>query len=580
MFFKIWSLVSPFKKEFYRYAALATVYEGVQVATSYLISLIVRLFQAQADLRTWVMLLVGLLVFDEVFMRLDNAFDNHIIAHQSYPLYRHLKTMAVKKFLRLNLPWHRAHHSGALVGKISNGVWKVIEIIDGLSWEFVPTLIQAVISFIPLLILTPWVALISALAFGVFLWLSLKASRERHPFREKRHDLYEEEWHNSVEAVQAIGTVRGYGQTERLLKEQALLHDQIVGLGRTESHLGIYKYNRLRIRTLTWTMRVVLIVWVIQLYKGSLDVASLFFVSVLVEKLFHSFWRFARLIDRASEASEGADRLYTLMTQPEPDESGTSPTILLPVGIKFKDVCFSYDGEYSKRDGALHNFSVEIPGGTIVALVGPSGAGKSTISKVVTGEYPIQTGTIEIAGMDASLMDGAFRRSLFSHVRQGDEVSIMARTIRENIAFPRPRARLSEVIRAAKLAGIHDEIAAMKDGYQTVLGERGVRLSGGQKQRVEIARAILADRPILILDEATSSVDSKTEEVFQKNLGLIVQNKTVIVIAHRLSTVRNLAHKIVVIDRGRKIEEGTHEELLRDGKLYAELVRLQSSFGE
>lgn len=580
MFAKIWFLVSPFKKEFRRFVMLATIYESVQVVTSYLISLVVRLFQSRASLGVWAGLLFGLVIFDELFMRLDNTMDNHIVSYQSYPLYRDLKSRAIKKFLALNLPWHRSHHSGALVGKVSNGVWKVIEIIDGLSWEFVPTLIQALVSFIPLLILTPWVALLAATAFSIFLWLSLKASRERQPLREKRHDLYETEWHSSIEAVQSVGTVRAYGQTERLLKEQSSIHDQIVDLGQREARIGIYKYNRSRIRTLTWTMRIILMIWIFQLYHGSLDIANLFFVSVLVEKLFNSFWRFARLIDRASEASEGANRLYRLMNEPEPSEDGVSPVIELPVGISFKQVNFSYEGEYSRKEGALHNFSLEIPGGSIVALIGRSGAGKSTISKVVTGEYPIQFGTIEIAGIDASTMAGATRRGLFSHVRQGDEVSILARTIRENIAFPRPDVRLDEVIVAAKLAGIHDEIMAMKGGYNTVLGERGIRLSGGQKQRVEIARAILADRPILILDEATSSVDSKTEEVIQKNLRRITQGKTVIIIAHRLSTVRNLADKIIVIDRGRKVEEGTHEELVRDGKLYAQLVKLQSGGGE
>jgi ABC-type multidrug transport system fused ATPase/permease subunit len=246
------------------------------------------------------------------------------------------------------------------------------------------------------------------------------------------------------------------------------------------------------------------------------------------------------------------------------------------MGISIQNVCFAYEGDYSKEDGALHNFSLEIDPGKKIALVGPSGAGKTTIRKIVTRLVDCQKGTVLVGGVDIKDWDGHQLLEQFSYVPQGDDVYIFDESIRYNIAFPRPEAGDEEVIQAAKLAGIHDFILNLKDGYDTQVGERGIRLSGGQKQRVALSRAILADRPILILDEATSAVDAITESEIQTNMRTILTGKTAIIIAHRLSTVWGLADKIVVMDNGEKVEEGTHKELVDQNGLYARMVSLQT----
>jgi len=572
---KLWHLLAPFHRIFLLFLILITAYELVQLANSYVLSLVVRYFDQGIQPHIWLIVFVSLLVFDEINMRLDNAVDWHIIAKHSHPIYRFLKLAAIAKFLRMDITWHRRHNSGTLVGKVGDGVWKTLEIIDTLSWEFIPTLIQAIISLIPLLIISPWAAILAALTFVVFAWITVKGNREKQPFRSIRHDYYEKEWNKAIESVQSVETNLMFGQQERLMKDQAALHDGIINEAQKEHHLGVFKYNRWRIRILTFARRLILIIWIVQLTQGNLDIANLIFANVLIERLFHSFWRFARLLDRTSESGEGSGRLVNLLYEDEPKETGCLQTIpTRPIGISLKNVCFAYDGEYSEADGALHDLNLEISPGQVVALVGPSGAGKTTIRKIITRLIPVQHGEIRVGGININDWDGKQLLSLFSYVPQGDDVYIFDESIAYNIAFPRPDATPEEIENAAKLAGIHDFVYSLKDSYNTVVGERGVRLSGGQKQRVALARAILADRPILILDEATSAVDSITEDEIQTNMSRILSGKTAIIIAHRLSTIKK-ADKIVVMDQGRKVEEGTQQELIDKKGLYYLMDSLQ-----
>lgn len=245
--------------------------------------------------------------------------------------------------------------------------------------------------------------------------------------------------------------------------------------------------------------------------------------------------------------------------------------------INLSNVCFTYGHDYDPGESGLHELNLAIDKGSVVALVGPSGAGKTTIRKILTGNYPIHGGQICIGQRCLRDWDSQALRNLYSYVPQGDEVHLFADTARYNIAFAKTTASDAEIIRAASLAGIHEFLSSLPDGYMTQVGERGKRLSGGQKQRIALARAILADRPILILDEATSAVDAITEREIQNQMKQILTGKTAIIIAHRLSTIWDIADKIVVLDNGRKVEEGTHTELVQLGGLYAQMVALQTN---
>ena len=225
----------------------------------------------------------------------------------------------------------------------------------------------------------------------------------------------------------------------------------------------------------------------------------------------------------------------------------------------------------------LSDVSFTIPAGQIVGIVGPSGSGKSTLAKLIQRLYVPESGRVLVDGTDLALADPAWLRRQTAIVLQ--ENILFNRTVRDNIALAQPSAAMTAVMGAAKLAGAHDFILQVPEGYDTIIGERGSTLSGGQRQRIAIARALMRNPRILIFDEATSALDYESERVIQANMAGIARDRTVIIIAHRLSTVRS-AHRILTLDKGRLVEDGTHDQLLSTGGRYASLHRIQAGLYE
>ncbi len=221
----------------------------------------------------------------------------------------------------------------------------------------------------------------------------------------------------------------------------------------------------------------------------------------------------------------------------------------------------------------LENINLDIPANSVVALVGPTGVGKSTLASLIPRFYDVTEGSITIDGHDVRDLQAQSLRSQVAIVLQ--DVFLFHGTVRENILFGRADATEDEMIEAAKIANAHEFITQLPEGYDTMIGERGVKLSGGQKQRLSIARAILKDAPILVLDEATSSVDTETELLIQQALERLMEGRTTIIIAHRLSTIRNADLIVVLEDKG-IVEMGTHEDLMAKGGLYRHLNEVQS----
>jgi subfamily B ATP-binding cassette protein HlyB/CyaB len=242
--------------------------------------------------------------------------------------------------------------------------------------------------------------------------------------------------------------------------------------------------------------------------------------------------------------------------------------------VKFDHVTFRY-----RIDGpeVISDVDFEVPAGQIVGIVGPSGSGKSTVAKLIQRMFVPESGRVQIDGVDLAVVDPAWLRRQIGVVLQ-DNILFNA-SVRENIALADPAMAMDRVIEAATLAGAHDFILGLPEGYDTVVGERGSSLSGGQRQRIAIARALVTNPRILIFDEATSALDYESEQIIQSNMRRIVEGRTAFIVAHRLSTVRR-ANRIITIEQGRIVEDGTHDELLRSGGRYAMLYRLQAGIHE
>lgn len=314
---------------------------------------------------------------------------------------------------------------------------------------------------------------------------------------------------------------------------------------------------------------VVLIAGGLFLYGGKINFADYSAFIVSINLFLAPINTLIRFMEQFQNGFAGFERFLEVMdTEPELDLSTASEVERLEGHIELKDVTYGYDGE---RD-VLRNISLNIEKGKTFALVGPSGGGKTTICHLIPRFYGIESGSIYIDGIDIKDITMESLRRNIGIVQQ--DVYLFNASLRDNILYGRPDALEEDIIEAAKRANIHDYITSLPDGYDTVIGERGVRLSGGQKQRLCIARVFLKNPPILILDEATSALDNTTEILIQQALDELCHGRTTLVVAHRLSTVKN-ADEIAVIDGGKITEQGTHENLIELGGIYKELYSLQ-----
>ena len=310
--------------------------------------------------------------------------------------------------------------------------------------------------------------------------------------------------------------------------------------------------------------------------KEQMDIATLVTFNMYVASVQSPIRKLTQFTEQFTQGMAGFQRFRAIMhEQPDITDSPAAQALENVRGeIEFKDVTFTYD---EKKEAVLENVSLHINPGEMLALVGPSGGGKTTLCQLIPRFYEATRGSITIDGQDIRDVKLADLRRNIGIVQQ--DVFLFAGTIVDNIRYGRPDATMEEIIEAAKLAEIHEDIMRMPDGYETVVGERGIMLSGGQKQRVSIARIFLKNPRILILDEATSALDTATERKIQQAFDRLAQGRTTLVIAHRLSTIRN-ADEIIVIGEHGILERGTHAQLVRRGGVYAELAQGAALAGE
>jgi subfamily B ATP-binding cassette protein HlyB/CyaB len=420
--------------------------------------------------------------------------------------------------------------------------------------------------------------LLSFIVLGSFPFYIVISAAVTPLFRRRLSEKFQRGADNQaflVESVTGIETLKAMAvepQMQRRWEEQlagyVTASFRVQSLGNTASQLVQFVSKAVTASILYFGAKLVI--------GGTLSVGELVAFNILAGRVSAPVLRLAQVWQDFHQARLSIARLGDILnTTAEPTYAAARAALPAIRGnISFEHVSFRY-----RVDGQeiLHDVGFDVPAGQTIGIVGPSGSGKSTITKLVQRLYVPQSGRVLIDGMDLVMADPAWLRRQIGVVLQ--ENMLFNRSVRDNIALADPAMSMERVIEAARLAGAHDFILELTEGYDTMVGERGSTLSGGQRQRIAIARALVTDPRILIFDEATSALDYESERIIQQNMKEIARGRTVLIIAHRLSTVRT-ADRIFTLERGRLVEDGTHDALINTGGRYAALHRLQGGLHE
>ena len=524
-------------------------------------------------LSTLDVLIVGLVVISTTETILG-ILRTYLFAHTTNRIDVELGARLFNHLLALPMAYFQARRVGDSVARVR----ELENIRNFLTSSALTLIIDLFFTFVFLGVMFCYSPLLTWIVFGSFPVYIAISSSVTPLFRRRLDEKFRRGAENQaflVESVTGIETLKAMAvepQMQRRWEEQlagyVAASFRVLSLGNTASQVVQFVSKIVTAATLYFGAKLVI--------DGSLSVGELVAFNMLAGRVSAPVLRLAQIWQDFHQARLSIARLGDILN------SAAEPTYMagrarLPAirgNIKFDHVSFRY-----RIDGPeiLHDVSFDVPAGQMVGIVGPSGSGKSTFAKLVQRLYVPESGRVLVDGVDLAMADPAWLRRQIGIVLQ--ENVLFNVSVRENIALADPAMPMEQIIAAASLAGAHDFILELSEGYDTVVGERGSTLSGGQRQRIAIARALVTDPRILIFDEATSALDYESERIIQQNMREIAKGRTVLVIAHRLSTVRAM-DRIVTLERGRLVEDGTHDALIRTGGRYASLHRLQAGIHE
>ena len=507
------------------------------------------------------------MVLVEMYCNFYIAYYGHVMGAR---IEHDMRNEIFGHYQKLSFAFFDNQKVGHLLSRITSDLFDISELLHHGPENIVISFIKLIGAMIILFVVNPMLACVPLVVIVVMLLFALVMnSRMKSAFKENRRRIAD--INSQIEdSLSGIRVVKSFGnETEEMRKFNAG-NDRFVDSKKVSyRYMGIYNSGMGAFSTLITVIS--LIVGALLMTGGKLGAADLVTFLLYINNCTDPVKKLVNFTEQFQNGYSGYERFLEIMSiapdiQDKPD---ALPLKNVQGEVTFENVSFHYE---ESKENVLSNVNLHVPAGDYVALVGSSGAGKTTLCSLLPRFYDVTEGRILLDGKDIRDVKLKDLRDEIGIVQQ--DVYLFAGTIIDNIRYGRPDATDEEVIRAAKAANAHEFIMELADGYDTDIGQRGVKLSGGQKQRLSIARVFLKNPPILIFDEATSALDNESEKVVQKSLELLAKDRTTFVIAHRLSTIRN-AKRILVLTENGIAEEGTHKELLAKGGIYAHLYEMQ-----
>lgn len=524
--------------------------------------------QAMNTLEVLAVGLTAILVFETLL----SALRNWLFAHTSNRVDAELSAALFRHLVALPLSYFEARRVGDSVARVRE-LESIRNFLTSNAVTVVIDLFFTIVFFAVMYLYSPLLTLIVALTIPIYLAISMFITP---PLRARLDEKFKRGAENQsflVETVTGIGTLKAMAVEPRMRDRWEKQFAGYIQTGWDVTVLSNWGSHLIQLVSKLTTVAI-LFFGAQAVIAGDLSVGSLVAFNMLSGRVAQPILRLSQLWQDFQQVRISVDRLGDILNSPAEPEHNPNRATLPPIKgrVAFDKVRFRYRPDAPE---ALRGVSLDIAPGEMIGIVGPSGSGKSTLTKLVQRLYVPEQGRVLVDGTDLALVDPAWLRRQIGVVLQ--ENILFNRTVRENIALANPTLPMDRVIAAAELAGAHEFILGLAQGYDTVIEERGANLSGGQRQRLAIARALITDPRILILDEATSALDAESEEIIQNNLARIAQGRTVLIIAHRLSAVRP-CNRIITVEAGEITEIGSHTELLRAGGRYAQLHAKQTGY--
>ena len=517
--------------------------------------------------------LTALAVLNVLVWLVESASDwvSHLLWRNLAQTIEHeLRLDAYDHVQGLELAWFEDQSTGGLLSVLNDDINQLERFLDIGAIEIISVTVNVIFVGAVFFAAAPTLGLFAFVPIPVIIWGSILFQRRLEPLYARVRAAAADLGGLLANNLAGVATIRAFTAERRELDRVAEASQAYRDANGRAIRLSSAFIPIIRMAILA-AFTATLLVGGRAALRGDLNVGLFSVLVYMTQRLLWPLTRLGETFDLYQRAMASTRRILDLLAV-EPTIVAGPDRLAEPVrgGVRFDDVTFGYAGGTVP---VLDRFTLDVPAGETHAIVGATGAGKSTVVKLLLRLYEPTGGSITIDGRDLRDLDFGSLRGAMGYV--GQDVFLFQGTVRENIAYGRPEATDDEIESAARLAEAHEFVTALPQGYDTIVGERGQKLSGGQRQRLSIARAILRDPRILVLDEATSAVDNETEAAIQRSLETVGRGRTVIVIAHRLSTVRH-ADRIHVLEAGRTIEAGTHDELVDAGGLYAALWRVQT----